>query len=99
MRAGAAASPSADSTPAWGGTITNTAHVAGNELDYLYDNRTTESTMVEGPTPTPTATPTATATLTPTQTPTPTLTPTVTATATPTITRLYLPLVLRDYAP
>ena len=59
------------------------------------------------PTPTPTATPTSTptATSTPTNTPTLTDTPTPTATYTPSPTptatpyRLYLPVILRNYAP
>jgi len=96
--------------PTWGGTITNTAHVAGNEPDDLYNNWATESTVIEGPIPTATTTRTPTATPTPTATATPsaTLTSTPTATATPTSTptttstptwavKLYLPLVLKSY--
>ena len=67
---------------------------------------TPTSTSTHTPTATPTPTPTSTSTHTPTPTPTPTPTSTSTHTPTPTATptgtpayKIYLPIVLRNYAP
>jgi len=80
-------------------TVTNTPTETSTPTATPTKTSTPTATGTPMGTPTPTATTTPTGTPTPTATTTPTGTPTPTATSTSPVFRIYLPLVLKDYAP